>query len=76
VRGSINNLRRISNKSIIGHSHTPGIEEGCYQVGTSTYLRLEYNKGASSWLNAHSVLNADGKRQMLVIVEGRWRSVD
>lgn len=73
VRGSINNLRRISNKSIIGHSHTPGIEEGCYQVGTNTYLRLEYNKGASSWLNADCVLNADGKRQMLIIVEGKWR---
>lgn len=73
VRGSINNLRRISNKSIIGHSHTPGIEEGCYQVGTNTYLRLEYNKGASSWLNADCVLNADGKRQIIVIVEGKWR---
>lgn len=73
VRGSINNLRRISNKSIIGHSHTPGIEEGCYQVGTNTYLRLEYNKGASSWLNADCVLNADGKRQLLIIVDGKWR---
>jgi hypothetical protein len=76
VRGSINNLRRISNKSIIGHSHTPGIEEGCYQVGTNTYLRLEYNKGASSWLNADCVLNADGKRQLLIIVDGRWRLAD
>jgi hypothetical protein len=73
VRGSINNLRRISNKSIIGHSHTPGIEEGCYQVGTSTFLRLEYNRGASSWMNAHCILNADGKRQMLIIVDGKWR---
>ncbi len=73
VRGSINNLRRISNKSIIGHSHTPGIEEGCYQVGTSTFLRLEYNRGASSWMNAHCVLNADGKRQLLIVVDGKWR---
>jgi hypothetical protein len=73
VRGSITNLRRISNKSIIGHAHSPGIEEGCYQVGTSTYLRLEYNRGASSWLNAHCVLNADGKRQLLIIVDGKWR---
>ena len=73
VRGSILNLRRISNKSIIGHSHTPGIEEGCYQVGTNTYLRLEYTHGASSWLNADCVLNADGKRQLLIIVDGKWR---
>lgn len=74
ARGSIKNLRRLGVKSIIGHSHSAGIDEGCYQVGTSTKLRLEYNHGASSWLNAHCVLNADGKRQLLIIVDGRWRA--
>lgn len=73
ARGSLANLRRIGIKSIIGHSHTPGIDEGCYQVGTSTKLRLEYNHGASSWLNAHAVLHADGKRQIVIIVDGKWR---
>jgi hypothetical protein len=73
ARGSIKNLRRIGVKSIIGHSHSPGIDEGCYQVGTSTRLRLEYNHGASSWLNAHCILHADGKRQIIVIVDGKWR---
>lgn len=73
-RGSIRNLRRIGVKSIIGHSHSPGIDEGCYQTGTSTHLRLDYNHGASSWLNAHAVLHADGKRQIIVIVDGHWRA--
>jgi hypothetical protein len=73
-RGSIRNLRRIGVKSIIGHSHSPGIDEGCYQVGTSTRLRLEYNHGASSWLNCHCILHADGKRQLVVIVDGYWRA--
>jgi hypothetical protein len=73
ARGSISNLRRIGIRSIIGHSHSPGINEGCYQVGTSTKLRLEYNHGASSWLNAHAILHADGKRQIVVIVDGKWR---
>lgn len=72
-RGSINNLKRIGIRSIIGHSHTPGIEEGCYQTGTSSLLRLEYNHGASGWLNAHVLLNADGKRQILIIIDGDWR---
>lgn len=72
ARGSIRNLRRIGTKSIIGHSHSPGIDEGCYQTGTSTRLRLEYNHGASSWLNCHGLLNADGKRQLLIIVDGHW----
>jgi hypothetical protein len=73
ARGSIKNLRRIGVKSIIGHSHSPGIDEGAYQVGTSTRLRLEYNHGASSWLNAHCILHEDGKRQIVVIVDGKWR---
>lgn len=73
ARGSSKNLRRIGVRSFIGHSHTPGIDEGCYQVGTSTSLRLEYNSGPSSWLNAHGVLHADGKRQLIIIVDGEWR---
>lgn len=74
ARGSIKNLRRIGTKSIIFHSHAPGIDEGCYQAGTSTRLRLEYNHGASGWLNAHVVLNADGKRQLVVFVDGEFRA--
>lgn len=74
ARGSARNLRRIGIRSIIGHSHSPGIDEGCYQVGTSTQLRLEYNGGPSSWLNAHCLLHADGKRQLIFIIDGEWRS--
>lgn len=72
TRGSAKNLRRIGVKSIIGHSHSPEINEGCYQVGTSTRLRLEYNSGPSSWLNTHCVLHADGKRQLINIIDGDW----
>lgn len=72
ARGSAKNLSRIGVKSIVGHSHSPAIEEGCYQVGTSTKLRLEYNHGPSSWLNAHAILHADGKRQIVPIIEGAW----
>jgi len=73
AKGSARNLRRIGVRSIIGHSHSPEINEGCYQVGTSTRLRLEYNSGPSSWLNAHCLLHADGKRQLIIIVGGKWR---
>lgn len=73
ARGSIRNIRRVGARSIIGHSHTPGIDEGCMQVGTSTRLRLEYNHGPSSWLNAHAILHADGKRQLIFIIDGHWR---
>lgn len=73
ARGSRRNLRRIGVKSFIGHSHSPGIEEGCYQVGTSTGLDLEYNSGPSSWLNTHGVVYANGKRALINIIDGKWR---
>ncbi len=72
ARGSRQNLRRIGVKSIIGHSHSPGIEEGCMQTGTSTPLKLEYNSGPSSWLQCHAVLYANGKRSLLPIIDGEW----
>lgn len=72
-RGSRQNLRRIGVKSIIGHSHSPGIDEGCYQVGTSTYLKLEYTSGPSGWLNTHCIVYANGKRSLINIIDGEWR---
>lgn len=72
TRGSRKNLARIGTKSIIFHSHSPGIEEGCYQAGTSTKLRLSYNHGPSSWLNTHVLLQHDGKRQLVNMIDGRY----
>ncbi len=60
-------------KVIIGHSHSPGIEKGAYQVGTSSNLKLEYNLGPSSWLNTHCIVYKNGKRQLVNIIKGKWR---
>lgn len=73
ARGSIKNLRRIGVKSIIGHTHSPGIDEGCYQVGTSTARKLEYTSGPSGWLNTHAIVYANGKRSLINIIDGEWR---
>jgi hypothetical protein len=72
-RGSAKNFSRIGVKSIIGHSHTPAIEEGCYQVGTSTKLTRGYTHGPSSWLNTHAVIYPNGKRTLINVIDGRWR---
>ncbi len=74
ARGTLQNLSRLGARTITGHSHSPGITEGAYAVGTSTPLRLEYTSGPSSWLNAHAVIYGSGKRSLLVIVDGAWRS--
>lgn len=73
ARGSIKNLRRIGVKSIIGHTHSPGIDEGCYQVGTSTARKLEYTSGPSGWLNTHALVYANGKRTLINVIDGEWR---
>lgn len=72
-RGSIAQYAKLAHKCIIGHSHSPGIKFGCYQVGTSSKLKLEYNRGPSAWLNTHCIIYNNGKRQLINIVNGKWR---
>lgn len=72
-RGSIQNMSKIGTKAIIGHSHSPGIYEGVYQVGTSSELDLGYNSGPSSWLTTHAIVYPNGKRTLIHIINGRWR---
>lgn len=67
TRGSINSFSRLSCKTIIGHTHTPGILWGCYQVGVSCKLDHDYNKGLSGWCYAGVTLNSRGKRQLIVL---------
>ena len=72
-RGSIQQYRRAGAKSVIGHSHAPGINEGCYQTGTNSFLELEYNSGLSGWLQSDCVIYANGKRSLINIIKGEWR---
>lgn len=74
ARGSRKNLCRMGVKTIGGHGHGPGIEEGATQVGTGTG-ELEYGIGSpSGWLNTHGEINAFGKRCLHTIIgeSGEW----
>ncbi len=72
-KGSRMQFKDLPNKSVIGHSHSPGIEKGSYQVGTSSNLRLDYNSGLSSWHHCHCLIYPNGKRQLIFITDGKWR---
>lgn len=65
-RGSSQSFSKLSTKTIVGHSHSPSIRWGCYQVGTSCSLQHGYNKGLSGWAYAGTTLNKYGKRQMII----------
>lgn len=72
-RGSLLQFSRLAHKNIIGHSHSPGIAKGSWQTGTSSVLKMEYNKGPSSWLQTHVVIYPNGCRQMIHIINGKWK---
>lgn len=72
-RGNRVGFSKLSSKTVIGHSHTPGIEKGCYQTGTSSELQLEYNIGPSSWMHTHCIIYPNGKRTLINIINGEWR---
>lgn len=74
ARGSRKSFSLIGVKSIVGHSHAPGITDGAMQVGTSSRLRLEYNGGPSNWLNTHAIQYANGKRTLVNIINGGFRA--
>jgi hypothetical protein len=73
ARGSRNAFSKIGVKTVIGHSHSPGIRDGAYQTGTSSRLKLEYNSGPS-WLHTHCVIYPNGKRSLINIIDGKWRA--
>lgn len=64
-KGNINGFAKLSTKTIIGHSHSPAIKWGCYQVGVSCSLKHGYNKGLSGWAYNGVTLNKHGKRQSI-----------
>ena len=75
ARGTSTGFRKLPVKNIVGHSHSPKIDGGSYTVGTSTLLRLEYNKGLSSWMNSHCTIDNLGKRQLLLFVNGKFTTL-
>lgn len=72
-RGSKASMESAYGKAIIGHSHTPGILRGIYQVGTSSLLRLGYNIGPSSWVHCSCLIYPNGQRQLINSIKGKWR---
>jgi hypothetical protein len=70
-RGSASALSKTTYKTVIGHSHTARIVDGCYQVGHSAG-KLEYAKGLGTWTHTHCIQYPNGKRTLVDIVRGRW----
>jgi len=72
-RGSIASFANIAEKLVIGHAHSPGIRDGVYQVGKMAG-KMEYEKGPSGGLHSLCILYANGKRTLIHVIGGKWRS--
>lgn len=71
-RGTKKNLENAYGKAIIGHSHTPGILRGIFQVGTTSKLHLGYNVGPSSWVHCSCIIYPNGQRQLINFIGGEY----
>lgn len=72
-KGGIRGMAKSYPKCVVGHSHTPGIFKGAFQVGTTSKLRLGYNKGPSSWVHCSCLVYDNGQRQLINSIGGQWR---
>lgn len=72
-RGSPRSIENANGKSITGHSHSAMILRDTYKVGTSTKLRLFYNKGYSNWSQTNAVLYDKGTVQLLNTINKGYR---
>jgi len=72
-RSSPRSIEAANSKSITGHGHSAFKIRNTYRVGTSTNLRLDYNRGYSNWTNTNGVLYSDGTVQLLNSIKKKWR---
>lgn len=67
VRASPRAMERLATKAVLGHTHTAGIHDGVYWVGTLRKLDAEYTAGATSWSHTNCVIYPNGKRALVTI---------
>lgn len=74
-RGSLMQYRKLNTKVVVGHYHSPERKDGALSVGTTTKLRLGYNKGASKWLHSHVIIHDNGKAQHIFLKRNKNNEV-
>lgn len=73
ARGGLKSMETAYGNSVSGHSHSPEILRGAWQVGTSSVLKLGYNIGPSSWLNTSCLVYPNGQRQLINAINGKYK---
>jgi hypothetical protein len=71
-RGSALQYGRSGYKYFTGHTHTPGITDNCWTVGTMRKLNCEYLSGLSGWMNTMGLIYPNGTRALINIIDGQY----
>lgn len=67
-------FRKMNARVVLGHNHSGAIYGSIWRVGTSTYrMQFYVSNPATNWTNTHMVIYANGQRQLLNIIKGKWR---
>ena len=74
ARGSVRQFTKAGPRSNTAHTHSPEIIDGAYCAGVSGKLDMGYNRGMSSWAQAHIVTYTNGKRAILTYMGGRFHA--
>jgi hypothetical protein len=78
ARGSAASIARTGSKTNIGHSHSAGIWDGCWQSGVTggdlETIRMDYVSGPSSWSRSMIVTYKGGKRSMVTMRGLKFRA--
>lgn len=74
ARGNHRAFSKLGRPATTGHEHSAGIHLWNHVVGTTSRLRVGYNRGPSSWSHTHGVLYPEGTRTLVTMWKGRWRA--
>lgn len=55
-----------------GHTHRSEISHGAWNVGTTSFLKQDYNRGPSGWSQSHGIQYEDGTRQIILCIHGQY----
>ena len=72
AKGAITSMENDYGNVVFGHTHSAQILRGAWNVGTSTHLRLAYNKGSSSWTQTSCLVYGNGMRQLINFFNGEY----
>ena len=72
-KGTLMGMEMAYGASTTGHTHSAGIIRDAWGVGTSTYLKIGYNVGPSSWTQTAQLSYSNGSRQLINVINGKYR---